>query len=103
MSDEAKVSNPNPVIKRGRGRPKGGKYNKPKRYNNNQTPDTLTRLSPGATLGSVSRGTGMDMTFLSRVFGERRSASIQTVQKIAAYLGVTVDALLTELGREKQK
>jgi transcriptional regulator with XRE-family HTH domain len=101
MTNEAKIHE-EPKPKRKRGRRKGQKYPKPirRRYTKNQTPDTLTRLAADATLGSVARGTGLDMTYLSRVFGERRSASIQTMQKIAAYLGVTIDALLTELSRK---
>lgn len=67
------------------------------------TPARLRKLAPFATVGEVAKGTGLTRDFISRIFNQRRSASIRTIGKIASYLGVSMDRLLAVLMTEIDK
>lgn len=64
------------------------------------TPAKLSLLVAGASLGRLAHGTGLTVAHLSRIFNGKRQPSFRTAGKIAAYLGVSMDALNTVLARD---
>lgn len=67
------------------------------------TPAKLMAIAPDASLGRLAAGTGMTVAHLSRIFNGKRSPSFKAAGKIAAYLGVTMDALNTVLARDEKE
>lgn len=56
-------------------------------------------LGRPVSLSLAHRDTGLSLSHLSRVFGGHRTPSTRVLVKLARYLQVTTDALLTELSR----
>lgn len=48
-------------------------------------------LPPDVSIGQVARGTGLHRTHISRIFNGLRVPSLRSSQKIASYLGVSMD------------
>lgn len=57
----------------------------------------LKRLKPGATLGDVARGTGLNVEHVSRIFNGKRMPRLKTAARIAAHLEITIDQLYRSL------
>lgn len=47
---------------------------------------------------AVSRGTGIDLAHISRIFNRKSRPSIGYARRIASYLGITTDELCDLLG-----
>lgn len=47
---------------------------------------------------AVSRGTGIDLAHISRIFNRKSRPSIGYARKISSYLGITTDELCDMLG-----
>lgn len=71
--------------------------------NHNQTPPVLRRLYPGATLGGLSRTTGVSVAMLSRVFNGKRQPGLDTLRKISIALGASLEVLDDVLARVRNK
>lgn len=44
--------------------------------------------------GEISRGTGLSLSHVSRVFSGARKPSLTTLKRLAAYLGVNIDVVV---------
>lgn len=64
---------------------------------NMETPRSLRSISPQTSIGDVARGTGISVSHVSRIFNGRRMPRLDTAQKIANYLQVTVDQLMAAI------
>ena len=53
---------------------------------------------PTVSLGSVHRATGIDRSYLARIFGGKRRPGLATARALANHLKMTTDELLTRLG-----
>lgn len=53
---------------------------------------------PPISLGQLRRQTGVDRSYLASIFGGKRRPGLGAARKIAAALGMTIDALLLKLG-----
>lgn len=49
------------------------------------------------TLSDVARGTGLSLSYVSRVFSGKRTPRVKAVRSIAAYLGIPLEEFLTRL------
>jgi transcriptional regulator with XRE-family HTH domain len=45
------------------------------------------------TYYDIARGTGLDVTYVGRLFNQKRSPSVRSLEKIAGYLGCSLDRL----------
>lgn len=53
-------------------------------------------------LGEISRMTGISMAHLSRIVNGKRTPSLRCANKIASYLGVSMDDLHADLEQRRQ-
>lgn len=66
--------------------------------------DILAGVGAGdVSLSDISRGTGLSLSHISRVFNVNRKPSMDAASAIANYLGITIDTLYAELSRQKRK
>jgi DNA-binding phage protein len=55
-------------------------------------------------LSAISRTQGIDQSYLSRIFARKRDPSLKCARKIAACLGMGLEAFLEALdGKQKEK
>lgn len=54
----------------------------------------LTKDGARVSYYSIARGTGLHVTYVCRIFNKRRTFSVTTAEKIAGYLGLSVDRFL---------
>lgn len=47
----------------------------------------------GVTQGEIARGTGLSVSHVCKVLGGKRGMSMRTAEKIAGYLGMSIEQL----------
>lgn len=66
-----------------------------------QSPPALKKLKPHVSLGDIERGTGINHPQLSRIFNGKRNMKMTTANRIANFLQVSVDDLLSAIEEAK--
>lgn len=51
------------------------------------------------SLGEIARGSGITRPHVTRIFNGKRELSLRSAQKLASFLGVSIDSLLGFLQR----
>lgn len=62
-------------------------------------PDGIYAHGTRFTLGAISRGTGITRPHVTRIFNGQRKPTIKTAEKIAGFMGVSMDTLVGFLRR----
>lgn len=61
------------------------------------TPTSIVLSGVAISIACISRSADVDKTYVSRVFGGKRTPSIQMAKKMAAALGMEIGAFLSAL------
>lgn len=70
-------------------------------YNGIEDSMDLTRAGT-VTLTNIANGTGLSLSMVSRIMAGKRTPSLDSASKIAAYLGISIEELMQSLPVEDQ-
>lgn len=77
------------------GNKKGKKHHVPRQRFG--TPEKLRALGTSTSMCQLARAVGVTVPHMSRIFNNKRTPSLTTAAKMAAYLGISIDRLYVVL------